>query len=79
MVKGALEKLQTDYAIAATGLMGPASDGESKPVGTVWLAVGDKDNISTIQLNLRFERTVNIHYTGLQALNLLRKFLNTNS
>ena len=40
MVKGAIEKLKVDYALATSGIMGPDGGSEEKPVGTVWIAAG---------------------------------------
>jgi nicotinamide-nucleotide amidase len=79
MVKGALEKLNVDYAIATSGIMGPGGGSPEKPVGTIWLAVGNKNNIATQQLHLRFDRQRNIAMTAANALNFLRKFILANS
>ena len=38
MVEGVASLLQTDYAIATTGIAGPAGGSEEKPVGTVFIA-----------------------------------------
>ena len=40
MVSGALAKSQAQVAAAVSGIAGPGGGSESKPVGTVWLAVG---------------------------------------
>jgi nicotinamide-nucleotide amidase len=75
MVKGSLEKLKTDYAIATSGIMGPDGGSEKKPVGMVWVAVGNKDKIVTKEFQFRFDRVRNIELTAINALNLLRKFI----
>jgi nicotinamide-nucleotide amidase len=79
MVKGAIGSLQVDYAVATSGIMGPDGGSEAKPVGTVWIAVGNKEKTQSIQLNLRFDRQRNISITATNALNFLRKFILTNS
>lgn len=79
MVKGALTTLDVDYVVATSGIMGPDGGSVQKPVGTVWIAAGNKDNIDTLQLNLRFDRLRNINMTASNALNFLRKFILTNS
>lgn len=78
MVSGALKKLKTDYVLAVSGIMGPDGGSEEKPVGTVWLAAGNKEKIETTQLNLRFDRNRNIEMTASYALNFLRKFILNN-
>jgi nicotinamide-nucleotide amidase len=78
MLSGLLTKLNTDYGIAISGIMGPDGGTEDKPVGTVWMAVGDKKNHQTQKVNLRFNRERNIEVTGMMALNFLRKFILTN-
>ena len=78
MLKGLLEKLNTDYGIAVSGIMGPGGGTEEKPVGTVWIAVGNKENHQTQKINLRFNRERNIEVTGMMALNFLRKFILAN-
>ena len=75
MVKGALAKLKTDYAIATSGIMGPDGGSEKKPVGMVWVAVGNKNKIVTKEFQFRFDRVRNIEMTAMNALNLLRKFI----
>jgi nicotinamide-nucleotide amidase len=79
MVKGAIEKLNVDYVIATSGIMGPDGGTPEKPVGTVWLAAGSRENIITHKLNLRFDRQRNISLTASNALDFLRKFILTNS
>jgi PncC family amidohydrolase len=78
MIKGAIEKLNVDFVLATSGIMGPDGGSEEKPVGTVWLAVGNKEKTETIKLNLRFDRQRNIALTAANALNFLRKFILAN-
>jgi nicotinamide-nucleotide amidase len=75
MVRGALEALETDYVIATSGIMGPDGGTPEKPVGTVWVAVGNRQNILTQKFSFRFDRLRNIELTATNALNLLRKFI----
>lgn len=78
MIRGALSHLKVDYALATSGIMGPDGGTAEKPVGTVWIAVGNANKTETLQLNLRFDRRRNIDITTANALNLLRKFILTN-
>jgi nicotinamide-nucleotide amidase len=75
MIKGVLEKLKTDYALATSGIMGPDGGSDQKPVGTVWIAVGNSKKIEAQQFNFRFDRLRNIEQTAHTALNMLRKFI----
>lgn len=42
MVNGALANSDADIAVAVSGVAGPSGGSEEKPVGTVWIAWGDK-------------------------------------
>lgn len=75
MVRGALQKLQTDVVVAVSGIAGPDGGTPDKPVGTIWMAVGNREGVQTAKLQLFRDRVKNIEYTGYAALNLVRKFL----
>jgi nicotinamide-nucleotide amidase len=75
MLKGVLNVLNTDFAIAVSGIMGPEGGTPEKPVGMVWVAAGNKEKITTQQFNFRFDRARNIEITAMNALNLMRKFI----
>lgn len=77
MAKGALQNIKSDFVIAVSGIMGPDGGLPDKPVGTVWIAVGNKEDILTQKLSFRFNRQRNIELTATNALNLLRKFILT--
>ena len=78
MVAGALETLGVDYALATSGIMGPTGGTDQKPVGTIWVAAGNRDKIVTQLFNLRFDRQRNTEQTANNALNMLRKFIEEN-
>lgn len=75
MVQGALLSLGTDFALATSGIMGPGGGSDTKPVGTVWIAAGNKDEIVTQLFHFRFDRARNIEMAAINGLNLLRKFI----
>lgn len=79
MVKGALQQLKTTYAIAVSGIMGPDGGTEDKPVGTVWIAVGNTYEVIAQKFHFRFDRRRNTELTAVNALNMLRKFIITHS
>ena len=75
MAAGALKNIRSDYVIAVSGIMGPEGSMPDKPVGTVWICVGNKEKLETQKLHFRFDRERNIHLTALNAMNMLRKFI----
>jgi nicotinamide-nucleotide amidase len=75
MVSGVLELMNVDYAVATSGIMGPDGGTKEKPVGTVWIAVGNKKRTETLKYFVRFDRKRNIEITARTALNLLRRFI----
>lgn len=75
MLSGLLDKMKTDYGIAVSGIMGPEGGTPGKPVGTVFVAVGNKEKQVVQKLKQRFERAKNIEVTSVMALNILRRFL----
>ncbi|HMJ45910.1 MAG TPA: CinA family nicotinamide mononucleotide deamidase-related protein [Ferruginibacter sp.] len=78
MAKGGLKKMKSDYIIAVSGIMGPGGGMTDKPVGTVWMATGKIDKIITQKFFFRFDRERNITLTAVNALNMLRKFMEEN-
>jgi nicotinamide-nucleotide amidase len=46
MAVGALSHSHADYSIAVTGVAGPGGGSDEKPVGTVWVGVASKNQVS---------------------------------
>lgn len=75
MLSGLLNKMKTEYGIAVSGIMGPDGGTPEKPVGTVWIAVGNGEKQVVQKIKQRFERQKNIEVTAMMALNMMRKFV----
>ncbi|NSL87921.1 CinA family nicotinamide mononucleotide deamidase-related protein [Chitinophaga solisilvae] len=75
MLGGALALLETDYAVAVSGIMGPDGGTEEKPVGTVWIAAGSRDKMVTVRFHLRYDRERNTQMAAVYAINELRKLI----
>jgi nicotinamide-nucleotide amidase len=75
MAEGVISVLNTDYALAVSGIMGPDGGTPEKPVGTVWIAVGNREKNMAQKFLFKFDRQRNIEMTAVTALNLLRKFI----
>ena len=75
MVKGACKTLNTDYAVAATGIAGPGGGTKEIPVGTIWLAVGTPDNVVTFKIEEDQGRDINLTVATTKAMTMLRDFL----
>ncbi len=79
MVISVRDKMNTDYAIAVSGIMGPAGATEEKAVGLVWIAVASKERVVAKHFQFRFDRERNINLTAINALNMLRALIVDNS
>ncbi|HVG11831.1 MAG TPA: CinA family nicotinamide mononucleotide deamidase-related protein [Flavisolibacter sp.] len=79
MVKGALSLMKVDYALATSGIMGPTGGTKEKPVGTVWIGVGNNNRVEVKKHFVHMDRKRNIEMTASIALNMLRQFLVANN
>jgi len=75
MVKGVMKTMQTDFAIVSTGYAGPGGGTPETPVGTIWIACGDKDEIITQKLTQDFGRDINIAIATSKAMQMFVPFL----
>ncbi len=62
----------TDYGISTTGIAGPDGGTPEKPVGTVFVAVADKDGVVVRHLTFNTDRTRVRARTITNVLNMLR-------
>lgn len=75
MAAGALERANADYAIAVSGIAGPDGGTKDKPVGTVWLAWGDREDIQARCLCWPVERTLFQSMIAAAGLDMIRRRL----
>jgi nicotinamide-nucleotide amidase len=77
MAKQARKVLETDFAIATSGIAGPSGGSAEKPVGTVWIALASPTRCIAKVFNMGDHRGRTIERTALMGLDLLRKELLT--
>jgi nicotinamide-nucleotide amidase len=76
MAEGARRRLQTDYALAVTGIAGPDGGTAEKRVGTAFIALASKEG-TTVQLQYNpTDRETFKFVTSQRALDLIRHALN---
>lgn len=75
MLTGALQQLKIDVAIAISGVAGPDGGTAEKPVGTVFIGVGNKNATYVKKLSFTNNRERNIQLSAIAGLVMLRKFL----
>lgn len=75
MAQGVKQLLQTDYAIATSGIAGPSGGTEQKPVGTVWIAVATPQKTEAQCFHFGKLRDKNTDRATLAALVKLLKIL----
>ena len=75
MAKGALKKANADITIAVSGVAGPTGGTIEKPVGTVWIAYGTKENIETQCFLIHGNRINFQKIVAARSLDLVRRLL----
>ncbi|WP_256006638.1 competence/damage-inducible protein A [Pedobacter deserti] len=71
MAAGALRTFNTDYAVAVSGIAGPDGASPGKPVGTVWIAVANKQQVVARLFTFGNKRTQNIERSAVAALGMI--------
>ena len=72
MAVGVQQKMNTDYAIATSGIAGPTGGTEEKPVGTIWIAVATPNGVISKKYIFGKQREVNIERSAIAGLGMLR-------
>ena len=75
MVLGAIKTLSVDFAVAVTGVAGPAGGTPENPVGTIWIGYGCNTDVRTWKLSEDFGRDINLSIATSKALQLMVEFL----
>ena len=77
MLLGILEISGSDYAIAVSGIAGPDGGSDSKPVGTVFIGVGDKNGSFMVERHyFKGDREQVQYKTMMHSIKLFIKFYN---
>ena len=76
MAEGARKVMQTDLAVATTGIAGPTGGTYEKPVGTIWISVSSPERTITRSFNFgQFARENFIERSTMAALILLNEMI----
>lgn len=75
MAVGARQVLNSDFAVATTGIAGPDGGSAEKPVGTVWIAIATDKQVIAQKFVFGDNRERNILRSSQTALQLLRKVI----
>lgn len=76
MLSGTLIKTKCDFAIAVTGIAGPANESVSKPIGLVYIAVGSKSGDQIVhECHFKGDRDIIIEKASTYALGYLLQLI----
>ena len=73
MARGARERAATDVGVAVTGIAGPGGGTPAKPVGTVFVALADRQGTVVERYRFDRDREGNKALSAVRALDLLRR------
>lgn len=71
MAENVRKKLNTDYAISTSGITGPNGGTDEKPVGTVWVAIANREKVISKKFVFGNIRENNIRLSAVNALKML--------
>jgi len=76
MAQGAMKALGSDIGFGITGLLSAGGDDDKVPVGTVWMAVCDKETQKTKKFVFPYDRIRNKEVAVNMAMLMVWKFIN---
>ena len=74
MAQGAMKSMNSDFAVATSGVAGPSGGSEEIPVGTIWIAAASRSQVYTHCIRRYNEgRALNVQNAVQIALEMLQK------
>ena len=74
MAQGAMKSMNSDFAVATSGVAGPSGGSEEIPVGTIWVAAASRSQVYTHCIRRYNEgRALNVQNAVQIALEMLQK------
>ncbi|MBR2509532.1 MAG: CinA family protein [Lentisphaeria bacterium] len=73
MCQGVLDNLASDHAISITGIAGPGGATPAKPVGLVYIAIGNSETIEAFEFHFYGNRHEVRRQATLKAIELMLK------
>ena len=75
MAEGVARRLNSDFAVATTGIAGPNRDASNKPVGLVYIGLYSKGKVDVVECLFTGDRELIRTRTCTRALDELRKII----
>lgn len=75
MAENIRKVFNTDIGVSLSGIAGPGGGTKDKPVGTVWIAVSDRNGTKARKYVFAKDRLLNIRLSAMVALNMVRRRL----